>query len=339
MFKVGIVGFGFMGKMHFRCYEAHKDVTIAAICDTDKSRLEDTAGAAGNVAGAEQPLDMTGIELYTEMDKMLAEADLDAVSITVPTNLHRDLAVKTLDAGVNTLCEKPMAMDIAECQDMIAAQNKNNKVLQIGHCLRFWPEYVKAKEIIDSGKYGKVKAATFQRLSMTPTWSWDNWLMTGVRSGGALMDLHIHDSDFVQYLFGMPKSVSCHGVKGPGDDYGHVVTNYIYDDEMVITAEGGWLMTLSFGFEMSFNFILDKATIVFDCTREPAFKVCPLEGEPFTPEIETGDGYVREIAHFIKAIDGQKVPEIITPAQSLDSVKLILAERASAQSRKEVAVK
>jgi len=270
--------------------------------------------------------------------EMLSEAELDAVSITLPTYMHRDFTIKALKAGVNVLCEKPMALNTQQCEEMIGAAEKNGKILQIGHCVRFWPEYAKTKEIIDSGKYGKVKAATFQRLSLTPTWSWNNWLMEDAKSGGALMDLHIHDSDFVQYVFGMPKAVYTRCTNGPSGDYDHVVTQYLYDDNCVITAEGGWIMTPSFGFEMSFNIILEKGTIVFDCTREPAFKVCPVSGEAFTPEVEQGDGYSLEIAHFVKAVSGQKVPEITTPTQSLNSIKLILAEKQSAQSGKEVAI-
>ena len=338
MVRVGILGLGFMGKMHFKCYRALENAKVAAICDADEGKFKDTSGTAGNIEGAEEPLDLTGIELFTNFDKMLAEANLDAVSITLPSYMHRDFTIKALEAGVNVLCEKPMAMDEAQCEDMIAAAEEGGKVLQVGHCIRFWPEYAKTKQLIDSGEYGKVKAASFQRLSLTPTWSWNNWLMGATKSGGALMDLHIHDSDFVQYLFGMPKAVCTHGVKGPSGDFDHVVTLYVYDDEKVVTAEGGWIMTPSFGFEMSFNIILEKATIVFDCTREPAFKVCPVEGEPFTPEVEAGDGYSLEIAHFVKEVSGQKVPEIITPAQSLDSIKLVLAERQSAQSGKEIAI-
>lgn len=338
MIRVGIVGLGFMGKMHFRCYKALDGVTVAAICDIDEKKFTGGGEAAGNISGAEEPLDLTGIELYTDFDKMLAEAKLDAVSITLPTYMHRDFTVKALEAGLNVLCEKPMALEIKACEDILTAAEKSGRILQTGHCIRFWPEYAKVKEIIDSGQYGKVKAATFQRLSLTPTWSWNNWLMDGTKSGGALMDLHVHDSDYIQYVFGMPKTVSSHGIKGPSDDFDHIVTTYIYDDEKVITAEAGWIMMPSFGFEMSFNIILEKATIVFDCTKEPAFKVCPAEGETFTPDVEAGDGYSLEIAHFAKAVSGQKVPQILTPAQSLDSVKLALAEKQSAQTREQVAV-
>jgi predicted dehydrogenase len=337
MIRVGIVGLGFMGNMHFKCYKATKQAEIVAVCDADEDRLKGT-GAAGNIPGAEEPLDLTGVEQYRDFDKMLSEAELDAVSITLPTYMHRDFTIKALERGLNVLCEKPMALDKAQAEEMIAAADKSGKVLQIGHCIRFWPEYAKTKEIIDSGKYGKVRAATFRRLSLTPTWSWDNWLMEDTSSGGAIFDLHIHDSDFVQYVFGMPKAVYTRCANGPSGDYDHVVTQYIYDDNCIITAEGGWIMTPSFGFEMSFNIILDKATIVFDCTRKPAFKLCPAEGDAFTPEVEQGDGYSQEIAHFIKAVSGKKVPEITTPVQSLNSIKLILAEKQSAQNGKEVTI-
>ena len=269
---------------------------------------------------------------------IVAEANLDAVSITLPTYMHRDFTIKALEAGVNVLCEKPMAMNVQECEDMIAEAEKSGRILQIGHCIRFWPEYVKTKQLIDSGEYGEVKAATFQRLSLTPTWSWDSWLMRATKSGGAALDMHIHDSDFVQYVFGMPKAVYSRGATGPSGDYDHIVTQYLYGDNCVITAEGGWIMTPSFGFEMSFNIVLEKATIVYNSAREPAFKLCGLEGKPVTIDVEAGDAYSLQLAHFSKAVSGEKVPEITTPAQSLDTIKLVLAEKESAKTGKEVAI-
>ena len=339
MIKVGIMGLGFMGKMHFRCYSAMKNVRIAAICDIDGSKFTDKGGTAGNIAGAEKLLDLKGIELHIDADKMLAEADLDAVSITLPTYLHCDYTLKAFKAGVNVFCEKPMAMNTAECQKMVEAAKKARKQLQIGHCIRFWPEYAKAKEIIDSGRYGKVLAATFQRLSLMPTWSWKNWLMDGKKSGGAALDLHVHDTDYIQYVFGMPKQVFSRGVKGPSKDIDHIVTSYVYNDGKVVTAEGGWVMTPGFGFEMSFNIVMEKATLSYDCTRQPAFKLAPLKGSVQMPKVVKGDGYSCELAHWIKLLSSQKVPAVITPKGSLDSVKLVLAEKKSCITGKPVSVK
>jgi predicted dehydrogenase len=336
MIRTGIVGLGFMGKMHFRCYQALEDVQVVAICDIDKTKFEDTAGTAGNIEGAEAPLDFTGIGLYDDFDKMLAEANLDALSVTLPTYMHKEYTAKALAAGLNVLCEKPMALSVEDGREMQAAAERSGKLLQIGHCIRFWPEYAKTKELIDSGRYGKVRAATFQRLSLTPTWAWEGWLMDAAKSGSAAVDLHIHDSDFVQYVFGMPKAVFSRTASGPSNDADHIVTQYVYDEDCVVTAEGGWAMSPTFGFEMSFNIVLEKATITYDCTRTPAFKVCPADGDVFTPEIASGDGYSNEITHFIKAVRGEEVPQIITPEQSVDSVRLVLAEKQSARSGEKV---
>jgi predicted dehydrogenase len=97
-------------------------------------------------------------------------------------------------------------------------------------------------------------------------------------------------------------------------------------------------MMPAFGFEMSFNIMLEKATIVYDCTREPAFRVCPAEGEAFTPEVPAGDGYSRQIEHFVKTINGQEVPDVTTLAQSMESVRIVLAEIESAKTGQTVSL-
>jgi len=338
MLRVGIAGFGFMGRMHYKCWKALEGTEVVAVCDVNPNIVEDTKKAVGNIGDTEEAVDFSGLQLYTDFEEMLKSGELDAVSITLPTSLHADFSIKALAAGVNVFCEKPMALDVEDCERMIAEAGHSGKVLQIGHCVRFWPEYAKAKQIIDSGEYGRVIAATFQRLGSAPTWSIDNWFMDEKRSGGMALDLHIHDTDFVQYLFGVPRAVCSFGAKGPGGGLLHIVTQYLYDDDKVVTAEGGWAMMPTFGFEMSFNIVLAKATLVYDLTREPAFRVCPAEGEAFTPEVQEGDGWLREIAHFAKAVRGEKVEEITTLEQSRDSVRIVAAEKESARKMEEVTI-
>jgi len=337
--KVGIVGFGFMGQMHYKCWRTLEGAEVVAVCDVNPNIEEDTKRAVGNVGDTEEAVDFSSLRLYTDFEEMLKNAELDAVSITLPTSLHADFSIKALAAGVNVFCEKPMALNVEDCERMIAEAKRSGKVLQIGHCVRFWPEYAKAKQIVDSGEYGRVIAATFQRLGAAPTWSKDNWFMDEKRSGGVALDLHIHDTDFVQYLFGVPRAVCSFGAKGPGSGLVHIVTQYLYDDDKVVTAEGGWAMMPTFGFEMSFNIVLDKATIVYDLTREPAFKVCPAEGEAFTPEVQEGDGWFLEIAHFAKAISGEKVEPVTTLEQSRDSVRIVEAEKKSAEKMEKVSIR
>jgi len=338
MLRIGIVGWGFMGKMHFRCYKSDTNVEVAAICDADAKQLKNSSGVAGNISGAEDDLDLSNIALYSDLSKMLAEEKLDALSIASPTFLHASQTIEALNAGVHVFCEKPMALNSGDCREMAEVAKQSGKTLQIGHCIRFWPEYVQAKEIIDSQKYGKVLAATFQRLSLTPTWSWDNCFLDGKRSGGAMLDLHIHDTDYVKYVFGMPKEVFSRGVMGPSGEFDHTVTQYLYGNDCVITAEGGWIMAPGFGFEMSFKIMLEKATLVYSSAQEPTFRIFPIDGETIIPEIPTGDGYSFEIQHFVDTLSGKAVLSIITPEQSGDSVKIIEAEKESIRNNDKISL-
>lgn len=319
-----------MGRTHYRCWKALGDVDIVAICETNPKIMDEAKKKIGNIGRQQNEIDFSSLELYTDIDTMLEEAKLDAVSITLPTYLHADISIRALAAGVNVLCEKPMALNIEDCRRMTAEAESSGKVLQIGHCVRFWPEYAKAGDIIKSGKYGKVIASSFQRLGAIPTWSSNNWLLDEKRSGGVALDLHIHDTDFVQYLFGLPNAVYSTGAKNENGNLVHIVTQYLYDDEKVVTAEGAWSMSPSFGFQMSFNIALEKATLVYDMTREPTFRVCPADAEAFTPDTDKRDGWSVEIEHFARTIRGEKIEPVTTLAQSTNSVKIVEAEKDSA---------
>jgi predicted dehydrogenase len=324
-----------MGRMHFANWGKCAQARVVAICDTDPDIIEHSKKAGGNIEGADKAVDFDSLTLYADYDKMLAD-NVDAVSITLPTFLHESYAIKALEAGVHVLCEKPMALDQGSCDRMIAAADRSGKVLQIGHCIRFWPEYVKTKEMIDSGEYGKVISATFQRLGSAPNWGAEDWFAKDDRSGGVAMDLHIHDSDYVQYLFGMPKAVQSFGSPASGQAMKCVVTRYAYGDDKLVTAEGSWAMSPSFGFEMSFNVVMEKATILYDCSRTPSFRVCPAQGDAFTPEVVPGDGYSLEIEHFAGLVTGQVMPEVITLQQSADSIRLVKAEIESVKKQSEI---
>ena len=153
-----------------------------------------------------------------------------------------------------------------------------------------------------------------------------------------MLDLHIHDTDFVQYVFGMPKEVFSRGLIGPSGDFDHTVTQYLYEDEKVITAEGGWIMAPGFGFEMSFKIMLEKATLLYSSVQKPTFRVCPKSGENITPEVPEGDGYSFEIQHFVDSISGKPVQAIITPEQSANSLKIIEAEKESIRTKEKISL-
>ena len=330
MLRIGIVGFGFMGRMHHRCWLGADGATVAAICEANPEVVQRATQPAGNIDGASETIDLTGVAVYEDFATMLREASLDAVSITAPSFLHAQLSIQALEAGVHVLCEKPMALTVEECDAMIAAADSADRTLMIGHCIRFWPEYAKAKEIVASGEYGAVRSATFRRLGAAPGWT--AWFLDGDKSGGVALDLHVHDADYIHYLLGMPKAVRADAARFDSGMIGHISATYDYGDGSVVTAEGSWMLPPSFGFEMTFHIILERAAIVLSPAAESAFRVCTVDGDAYTPDVPEGDGYTHEISLFARVLQGQEAPTIAPPQQSRDTMRLVLAEKESADS-------
>ncbi len=335
MIRVGIVGLGFMGRMHYRCWKAIPGARITAICEANPKVLAAASEPSkGNVGGAADHIDLNGLSVHSDLDELLASRAVDALSITLPTFLHPDATVKALEAGVHVLCEKPMALDVPDCDRMTAAARSAGRVLQIGHCIRFWPEYVVTQQLIQGGAYGKTIAASFHRYTAMPAWSPDSWFADEKRSGGQPLDLHIHDTDYVHHVFGLPAKVSSVG-DGPQT---YISTQYHYPNGPAVVADSTWRMAPALSFEMSFVVMLERATIVYSSNSTPAFRVFTADGTTPALEIPPGDGYSREVEHFARAVAGEKVEPIITPEQARDTIRLVLAEKESAREGRSVAL-
>ena len=121
MVQIGIVGFGFMGKMHWNNLAKIEGVQVTAICDIDPDKLSGKSGVAGNISGTEEAIDLSGVALFSDAAEMYASGKCDAVSIALPTYMHKEYTLKALEAGLNVLCEKPMAMNSADCKIMCDA--------------------------------------------------------------------------------------------------------------------------------------------------------------------------------------------------------------------------
>lgn len=337
--RVAIVGFGFMGRMHYGNWKKMKGAKVVALCDKDTSQFT-AAIQGGNVKGADASTDFGEAVIYDDFDRMLSEAKPDVISLTLPTKLHVPLTLKALQAGVSVLCEKPMALNAADCEKMIKAAQKapNGAKLMIAQCLRFWPSYVFLKQLVDSKKYGKVIAASFRRFSAPPGWNkGKSWFLDESRSGGVALDLHIHDTDIVNFLFGMPKSVTSTAAYGADGAMRYISS--LYDvGGAAVTAEGSWAMTQTMGFEASYIVTFEKAVVILDAKREKPLCVYPEKGEAFVPQLAAGEGYEYEIKWFLDMLNGKKVACVTTPEQSRDSVKIVDAEKKSAKSGKPVRI-
>jgi len=335
--RVAIVGFGFMGRMHYANWKKMKGVSVVALCDKDASQFKSPI-TGGNLAGADTSTDFGEAVIYDDFDTMLAQAKPDIVSITLPTPLHVPLTTKALKLGIHVVCEKPMALTTADCNAMLKAKAAAPKGthLMIAQCLRFWPAYVFLKKLVDSKRYGNVLAASFRRYSPPPGWGkGKSWFMDESKSGGVALDLHIHDSDMVQFLFGTPKAVTSTAVWDKAGVMQHIST--IYDvGGPVVTGDGSWCINPTMGFEASYHVTFEKAVAILDFKREKPLCVYPAKGAAFEPKLPSGDGYEYEIKWFLDLVNGKKVPPTTTPEQSRDSVRIVEAEKKSAKTKKTV---
>jgi len=321
-----LIGFGGLGKVHFKnmkgLVEAHPDVKLVAICDVTESTF--TTNVATNLGEDNSSLDLSAFNLYTDYKEMLDKEDLDFVVAAVPTYLHDVIAIDVMNRGINMFSEKPMAISLEKGKAMLEASEKNNVKLMIGQCLRFWPEYKALKEIIDSGKYGKVIRANFARLSPTPVWGWENWYMDGAKSGGAALDLHVHDVDFVNYAFGKPKAVTSVATNFVCE-HDSIITSYDYDDKVVI-VNGDWTYNGSYPFTPSFTVRFEKATVEMKNGKFAAFTDDGVE-ELEAPGV---DAYLAEMIEFVSCIKEDRISSINPPSDTVVTLEIALAEKKSA---------
>lgn len=332
MVKVGLIGIGFMGRGHLDNYIRLESegfpVKLVTLCDIDKEKFSKKS-VEGNLDVGNGNYDFSKYHIYTDIDEMLEKEELDYVDIALPTYIHAEASIKALNKGLHVLCEKPMARSSKECAMMIEAAKRNNKKLMIGHCLRFWPAYEYLNECIKSGRYGKVLGAYFYRGGSTPIWSYQNWLLKREKSGGALLDQHVHDVDTVNWLFGKPKAVSTIGqIAIEGDGYDILSTNYLYDG-IVVNTQDDWVLNGDYGFKMKFRVNFEKGNLIYE---NGMLKDNPNGDKGFVPEISKDSAYYREIKHFAKCVIGDKPIEIATGETSMETIKIAEAEEKSADN-------
>lgn len=336
--RIGLVGLGFMGRCHYQTYAKMADARVVAVCDVDPDkRAGDWSKIGGNIGGGEGRVDLSGLKAYADPEELNADAEVDVVDITLPTYLHASAAIAALKAGKDVICEKPMALTSADCTKMLAAARRAGRQLHIAHCIRYWPVYAAAREIIRRGRLGPVMTATFRRMGSTPLWSYQNWLQQPEKSGACALDMHIHDADFVLYCFGKPSAVTSHGAGFQKARLDHIVTSYHYGPNQLVTAEGAWEYAAGFPFSMSFAIACAKGTLA--CGPDLKLMHYPLKGQPSDVAVPKGDGYEHELRDFVRCIAKGKPSKVVSPEEARDSVRLIELEYESATAGKTIAVR
>lgn len=330
MLKVAMIGFGGIAHAaHINPLlelQASGRIKLVAICDVRPEVFDEKVEI--NIGGGDVVLD-DSTKRYTDWKQMLETEEIDVVHVCVPTFLHEEITISALESGHHVLCEKPMSLKYEECKRMYEAAEKANKKLMIGQVVRFDGGRQYIKKLIDDKTYGKVMGATFQRLSPPPQWSWENWYMNYERSRGCIMDLHVHDIDYIRYIFGEPESVSCCTANVfCGNDIVH--SRLMYKDFSVM-AIADWTRE-GFQFESGYTIAFEKATVV---VTGQGMTICPRGEENFNPTYDRTNSYKKEIFYFMDVVENKIENTINPPEGSAITIKLVNALEESASKNGE----
>jgi predicted dehydrogenase len=313
--KVGIIGLGFMGATHAATYAQMQGVSIAAVSARNADVLKgDFSKVGGNLSRPLPNVDFSATAKYEDWTKMLDDAEVEAVDICLPTDLHRPVAVASLTAGKHVLCEKPMGLSEEDCDAMLEAARTHGRVLMIGHVLRFWPDYQYLRDFLRTEKYGTARRATFTRVCGLPDWS--SWLPDTARSGGALLDLLVHDIDQILLLFGAPAAVRAKAL----GEFDAVSATLLYPNGPEVRLQGGWMASgtpFSMGFQV-------QATGGLLELGAGGLTLSDAQGQRQTVALPHADAYAAQLFYFQQCCDNGTSPDECPPEASADAVKLAL---------------
>ncbi len=327
MLRVAVLGAGFMGGTHVRGFAAAPGVQVVGVFGRT---LEKTQALAQEV----------GARAVSDPMTLIQDPAVDAISITLPTHLHKQYTILALEAGKPVFVEKPMALSVADCDEMIAVSQRTGKLLMVAHVLRFWPDYVTLKKFLDSGEIGQPLSAVATRLAELPAWS--EWFSHPEWTGGEVLDLHIHDLDTLNWLFGKPQSVYSLGQRSGRGGWDHALSLVDYGNVKAF-AEGSAIMPAGYPFTMTLWVTCQQGTVEFTFraggeqvdSRDSAatnLVVHKPGGEEVFLQPEPGDGYANECAEFAHCVIEGRTPVDGTMEQGRLAVQTALAARTSIES-------
>lgn len=200
--RIGVVGLRNIGRRHVGSAASLPGVQVTAVADMDPQRVKQTQEEHGVASG------------YTDAKELFEKSDVDGVVLALPTNLHGPMSIAAMEAGRHVLVEKPVAGSTAEARQLIAVRDRTQRILAVGMNQRFRPQVAAAKELIASGKLGKVKFCRTRWTRPAFNTAMDDrgsWQFDRARGGGPLLDLGIHKLDLFMHILGFPKPLEVMG--------------------------------------------------------------------------------------------------------------------------------
>ncbi|MDR1958321.1 MAG: Gfo/Idh/MocA family oxidoreductase [Planctomycetaceae bacterium] len=336
--NIGICGIGFMGMIHYLSYRKVRGAKVKAICEKIPERLQgDWRNIKGNFGPQGEITDLKGVATYDDLDKMLADPNLEMIDVCLAPGLHAEAVLKVLKAGKHCFCEKPIALKPSDAVKMVQTAQKAGKMLFIGHVLPFYAEYQFARDAVRSGRFGKLLGGHFNRIISDPVWLQNFYSME--TCGGPMLDLHIHDVHFIRCLFGMPQWVQSTG-RLRGDVPEFFSTQYLYEDtDLVVTSTSGTIPQQGRPFTHGYEIHFEKATLLFDSFMGRPLTVLTHNGKVEPAKIKALDDtgpFVNELTETVKAVQSGTPSPLLDGELARDALSLCYKEIDAIRKRKPV---
>ena len=306
-----------MGATHVRAARALGSVRLAAVVESDEKKLSgDLRDVGGNLGVKFDLMDFSQVKQFRGIEGALADPEIEAVDICLPTDLHVPMAIAALRAGKHVLVEKPLALTEAAANEVLREAERSGRILMTGQVLRFLPPYAEAAKLVRSGALGPIRMSWFRRYCAKP--SWGGWLTNPARSGGGIFDLLIHDVDYSILLFGEPASIT-----GAGSG-GLISATLQYADRGPVVIEGGWHAQGPYPFSMSFTIAGEDGTLEFSSAGCPLTLSRAGAAAPEIVPVPDWDGFEQEVGYFAECAANNRQPEKCPPRESALAVKVAL---------------
>jgi predicted dehydrogenase len=323
--RILVIGGGYIGQEHLTQYRKMPDVEIAGLVD---SKLE-----VSEVAKRYHTEFFHSVEY-------LNEDDFDVVDIDVPTIYHKDYSFWAASLGKDIICEKPLARGVKDAVSIIEESRKHHVRLFVGQVLRYYPEYIKAKKLVDSGYIGTPCTASTWRGGTFPRGEKD-WYRDRNKSGGTVFDLVIHDFDFLTWTLGPVDEVFCRRSDQNNESAEYSVTILKFKSGAIADAHGFW----SHGnFRTKFEISGTEGLLMNDSTKNPLlYSTSSYNLQESTSEDQLPDFFLKydpmyaELRDFVDSIERKKESSV-TEMDALQAVKIASAAEISAKTGNPVRV-
>lgn len=336
---VALIGCGYSGcELHAVWYKDIPEIDLIAVVDADLQRAKKAA-------------EQFGARTFTEdWRRILANPAIDMVDVNVPPSLNKEITVAAAEAGKHILCEKPMATNLKDADEMIGAAERAHVKLMIAHVLHFFPEYVELKNAVEHEMIGRLEAGNAIRWLGEPYFpfssTWNKWYGSREFGGGVTLSMQIHDLDFLKTLFGKVREVysvsrNFTHKEFAIDDFS--ATTLFFDEGRTALAEASWVSSAPFTQQLdlfgSEGFLSlrtgGRLTSIEASKGEPSVTAYFKDGSSKPLPTSNVNGYYAEIKHFISCLVNDEKP-MLDPRESRETLKITLAALESAESNKPI---